>query len=79
VVTTRSGAVTFAVTTSAYYDKQALPAELFDRQGPARLTLITCGGAFDPDRGGYQQNYVVVARPIERPVTERPATRGEGR
>jgi len=69
VVKMQRGAVAFAVTTSTYYDKQALPTKLFGRQGPARLTLITCGGAFDAERGGYQQNYVVVARPMERPRT----------
>lgn len=28
-----------------------------------RLVLITCGGTFDPSRGGYQDNFVVVAEP----------------
>jgi hypothetical protein len=56
--------------TSAYtvvgverFDRQALPAELFARQGPERLRVITCGGEYDPDAGGYQQNLVVTAAP----------------
>lgn len=39
-----------------------LPA-LFDRSGPPRLHLVTCGGAYLADRGGYQDNVVVTARP----------------
>lgn len=38
-----------------------LPA-LFSRVGPPRLHLVTCGGAYLPDRGGYQDNVVVAAR-----------------
>lgn len=45
------------------FDRQALPAELFSRVGPERLRIVTCGGAYLPDRGGYQQNLVVTAVP----------------
>ncbi len=45
------------------FDRQALPARLFSRQGPERLRIITCGGAFDTLAGGYQQNLVVTAVP----------------
>lgn len=45
------------------YDRQALPAEIFSRTGAERLRLVTCGGAFLPDLGGYQQNLVVTATP----------------
>ena len=42
--------------------KRALPvAQLFRRDGPPRLTLITCGGPFLPEIGGYRDNVVVVA------------------
>jgi hypothetical protein len=37
---------------------------LFARTGAARLVLITCGGAFDPVRHHYADNYVVVAVPV---------------
>lgn len=40
--------------------------EVFARSGPPRLHLLTCGGAYLPDRGGYQDNVVVVARPVAR-------------
>lgn len=45
------------------YDRQALPAELFSRVGRERLRIVTCGGAYLPDRGGYQLNLVVTAVP----------------
>jgi hypothetical protein len=35
----------------------------FDRAGPPRLVLITCGGAFDPGTGHYEDNVVVTAEP----------------
>jgi hypothetical protein len=43
--------------------KTALPAELFARNGPAKLVLITCGGEFDRSIRRYKQNVVVVATP----------------
>ena len=36
---------------------------VFSAAGARRLVLITCGGAYDASRGGYQDNVVVVARP----------------
>jgi hypothetical protein len=48
----------------ARYDRQALPPELFSRTGRERLRLVTCGGAYDARRGGYQQNLVVTAEPV---------------
>ena len=46
------------------YEKQNLPWPLFfTTSGPPRLTLITCGGDFIPDRGGYQDNLIVTAVP----------------
>ena len=45
------------------YDRQALPEKLFARTGPERLRIITCGGDYLPDEGGYQQNLVVTAVP----------------
>ena len=45
--------------------KQVLPLdELFRRDGPPRLTLITCGGPFLPEYGSYRDNVVVVAEPL---------------
>jgi len=45
--------------------KQVLPLDLlFAREGPPRLTLITCGGPFLPEFGSYRDNVVVVAEPV---------------
>ncbi|MGN6689033.1 MAG: sortase domain-containing protein [Actinomycetales bacterium] len=47
------------------YLKKALPLRLlFERSGRHRLVLITCGGPYDRDRGGYQDNLVVTAVPV---------------
>jgi len=43
-------------------DQLDLPA-LFDRAGPPRLTLVTCGGAFDRGSRQYEDNVVVTAVP----------------
>jgi hypothetical protein len=46
------------------YAKQELPlARLFARDGKPRLTLITCGGAFDAGERRYDDNIVVTAVP----------------
>lgn len=38
--------------------------ELFAIDGPHRLTLISCGGYYDRDNGGYQANVIVTALPV---------------
>lgn len=38
--------------------------DYFTAEGPARLTLITCGGAFDDGIGHYQDNIVITAEPL---------------
>jgi hypothetical protein len=65
VVTDAAGAVTrWRVVSREVLDKQALPVDvLFRRDGPPRLTLVTCGGPFLPEVGGYRDNVVVVAEP----------------
>jgi hypothetical protein len=37
---------------------------VFDRSGPARLTVVTCGGEFDYERRTYLDNVVVNAVPV---------------
>ncbi|WP_053063623.1 class F sortase [Nocardiopsis sp. RV163] len=47
-------------------DKEELPTEeIFARRGPHRLTLVTCGGEFDPENTSYSHNIVVTAVPLE--------------
>ncbi len=66
VVTDAAGAATrWRVVSRESLDKQALPVDvLFRRDGPPRLTLVTCGGPFLPEVGGYRDNVVVVAEPV---------------
>ena len=64
VTTTEEGEQRWRVASRVSYLKQALPIEeLFSWEGPARLVVITCGGAFDAERGGYEENVVVHAVP----------------
>jgi LPXTG-site transpeptidase (sortase) family protein len=46
--------------------KNALATEsgAFDQHGPHRLVLITCTGAYDAARGGYEENLVVTAAAV---------------
>lgn len=61
----RGGIRRYRVTDVRRLAKRTLPVrELFDRDGPAKLQVVTCGGAFDRRRGGYQENLVVTARAV---------------
>jgi LPXTG-site transpeptidase (sortase) family protein len=66
VVTDAAGAaVRWRVVSREVIEKQELPlARLFARDGPPRLTLITCGGPFLAEFGSYRDNVVVVAEPL---------------
>ncbi|WP_104170798.1 class F sortase [Cryobacterium sp. M23] len=45
--------------------KQGVPWDsIFDRSGPNRLTLVTCGGEFDYSARTYLSNVIVSASPI---------------
>ena len=53
--------------------KKRLPyEELFAVDGDPRLTLISCGGYYDPNNGGYQDNVVVTAVPLFEPIAVPP-------
>ena len=55
---------TYVVESVTYYPKADLPTgDLFNRDGPPALVLITCGGAFDSTTGRYRDNVVAIARP----------------
>jgi hypothetical protein len=66
LVTDAAGGTTrWRVVSREQVDKQGLPVDrLFAREGPPRLVLITCGGEFLPEVGGYESNVVVVAEPL---------------
>jgi hypothetical protein len=65
-VTDASGAVTrWRVVSRELIEKRAVPlAALFQRAGPPRLVLLTCGGEFLPELRSYADNVVVVAEPV---------------
>ncbi len=44
-------------------EKSGLPDSLFRRTGPHQLVLITCGGPYIADEGGYQDNLFAIAVP----------------
>jgi sortase (surface protein transpeptidase) len=55
----------FRVVGRTTYRKSELPAaELFRRTGDPILTLVTCGGGFNPSLRSYDSNVVVVATPV---------------
>jgi hypothetical protein len=54
----------YAVVSRTSYPKSALPQELFRTDGPSRLALVTCGGAFNERTGEYADNLVVTAEPV---------------
>lgn len=43
---------------------EAVWDEVFVRDGPARLVLVTCGGVFQRDVGHYTDNVIVTAEPV---------------
>jgi hypothetical protein len=64
-ITTADGAVhTYRVVTVVSYAKSALPLTVFDRGGPPRLVLVTCGGRFDSTTQHFLDNIVVTAVPV---------------
>jgi len=57
-----SRARTFSVVAREIFTKSAIPLDrVFARDGPLRLTLITCGGPFTA--GHYRDNVVITAVP----------------
>lgn len=52
----------YKIVAREFIKKKKLPLdELFAIDGPPRLTLISCGGYYDRNNGGYQENIVVTA------------------
>ena len=64
VITDRGGDEhAYRIVTRRQIDRTRLPVDqLFDRDGPRRLVVLTCGGAYDA-RNGYRDNVVVIAEP----------------
>lgn len=68
MVTTSGGTrLRYSVIEVQLVDKDEIPAIaefVFAMDGDPRLTLITCGGTYDSENGGYQSNVIVTAVPI---------------
>ncbi len=55
----------YRVTDVARIAKAALPVDrIFRPGGQHQLVVVTCGGRYLPDAGGYEDNIVVTARPV---------------
>jgi sortase (surface protein transpeptidase) len=55
--------VSFTVHSVKTYANEDFPArKVYGSHGRSELNLVTCGGDYDADRGGYQSNVVVNAR-----------------
>lgn len=60
----RGGVHQYRVIDVVTHRRDALPYEqLFAQQGPERVALVTCGGAYRRDRGGWDSNVVVLLEP----------------
>ncbi|MGB7979342.1 MAG: class F sortase [Candidatus Nanopelagicales bacterium] len=56
--------LTYRVTDVERISKSALPTDtLFAPDSKPRLVVITCGGRYLPEAGGYEDNIVVIATP----------------
>ncbi len=65
VRTTGAPVVRYRVSEIRDIPKKKLAVDnLFDRAGPRRLQVVTCGGPYDADGGGYRDNLVVTADPL---------------
>jgi LPXTG-site transpeptidase (sortase) family protein len=53
----------YRVTGLTQNPKEALPPELWVREGDPRLALVTCGGTFDAARRSYTDNVIAWAEP----------------
>ena len=65
VVTTAAGTdAVYVVADEGFVIKNDVPwADVFDRTGEPRLTIVTCGGEFDYERRTYLSNVIVTALP----------------
>jgi LPXTG-site transpeptidase (sortase) family protein len=66
VISSEGFRLTYAVVEVEVVDKDSIEniaASIFTKSGEPRLTLITCGGAYVKDDGGYDSNVIVTALP----------------
>jgi sortase (surface protein transpeptidase) len=67
VVDVDGAAIAYRVDSVQRITKGALPVDTLFRPGGAhQLAVVTCGGRYLPETGGYEDNIVVIARPVTR-------------
>lgn len=66
IVSSGSHQLTYKITSVRSVKRRALATDgdAFEQTGDHRLVLITCTGAYNRDRGGYDHNLVVTASPV---------------
>ena len=61
----RKERIDYRVTSVERITKSALPVDrLFAPDVDHRLVIVTCGGRYLPEAGGYEDNIVVIAEPV---------------
>ena len=79
VKTSANEELPYKVVSRELIKKKSLPyEELFAVDGDPRLTLISCGGYYDRNNGGYQDNVVVTAVPMFTPIPTNPIPTDSG-
>ena len=63
VVMTSGSTLSFTVTSAGLVASDLVPSGHFDTQGAARVTLVTCAGAWDTGKQVYTERFVVEASP----------------
>jgi sortase (surface protein transpeptidase) len=62
IIVSQGERLTYRVDSIRQISKLSVPlAEIFDRSGPPRLRIVTCGGPYLPSRGGYRDNLILTA------------------
>jgi hypothetical protein len=65
VTDARGAARTYAVSSIETTGKgEVVWASIFDRSGPPRFVLVTCGGEFDYSTRHYLSNVIIIATPV---------------
>lgn len=74
VTTSGKRALKYRVESVRSIHKKGLPYEkYFAVDGKHKLVLISCGGYYDRNNGGYQDNVIVTATPLFTPIKVAPA------
>ena len=74
ITTSAKKELKYRVVSTRSLRKKGLPYDkYFTVTGAPKLVLISCGGYYDRNNGGYQDNVIVVAEPMFTPIKVSPA------